>query len=227
MKKLAIVGTSFGKELAPYKDKDYEIWSMAFALVQGEVKKVDKLFEIHRKDEYIQDTAKLIYETDLPVYMQKKDKKVKNCLLFPFDKILKKYGEYFTSTWSLVLVFAIEQGFKEIEFYGVNFETDRERTIERACLEYWVGYFQGRGVKIKFHDGCPLLTSNYVYGIDNILKQRKRLEKKIKFYEKEYHKYMMTYQKAEINSDEEQNAKEYMQMYKTSIETLKMELNQI
>ena len=152
MKKLAIVGTSYGKESAPYSDDNYEIWGMAFALIQEEVKRMDKIFEIHRKDEYIQDTAELIYKTDISVYMQKKDKKVKNCILFPFDKLIEKYGEYFTCTWAWCLVFAIEQGFKDIEIYGINFESDRERTIERACFEYWVGYFQGKGYKIKFHE---------------------------------------------------------------------------
>ncbi len=227
MKKLAIVGTAYGKELAPYNNKDYEIWGMGFALIQNEVKRVDKIFEIHRRDEYRQDTAELIYKTDLPVYMQKKDRKVKNCLIFPFDKILKKYGEYFTSTWSLVLVFAIEQGFKEIECYGINFETDRERTIERACFEYWAGYFRGLGYKITVNEGCPLLKSNYIYGIDNILKHRKRIENKIKIFISLCERYNYAYQKAKIGSKEEKIARENYLTYKGAVEVLQMELNQI
>lgn len=222
MKKLAIVGTSYGKEKAPYKSKNYEIWVMAFALIQEEVKRFDKIFEIHRKDEYVRDTAELIYKTNKPVYMQKKDDKVKNCLLFPFDEIFEKYGNYFTSTWSLCLVFAIMQGFKDITLYGVNFETNRERTIERACIEYWIGYFRGQGYKINIYSKSPLLKSNYVYGIDDILKHRERIQNKIDVYEKNMNDYKIKYYKTK-------KVEYYIQAIAINgaIEVLQMELNQI
>ena len=222
MKKLAIVGTSYGKEKAPYKSKNTEIWVMAFAIILKDIKRFDKIFEIHRKDEYIQDTAELIYKTNKPVYMQKKDDKVKNCLLFPFDEIFEKYGTYFTSTWSLCLVFAIMQGFKDITLYGINFESDRERTIERACIEYWIGYFRGQGYKINLYSKCPLLKSNYVYGIDDILKHRERIQDKIDRYEKQANNSKIKYYKTE-------NVNYYTEAIalKGAIEALQFELNQI
>jgi len=227
MKKLAIVGTSYNNELAPYHDQDYEIWGMAFALIQSEVKRIDKIFELHLKSEYSQDTSQFIYDTELPVYMQKKDKKVKNCLLFPFEEIRKKYGDYFTSTWALALVFAIEEGFKDIELYGINFETDRERTIERACIEYYIGYFRGLGYKITLPESCPLLKSNYFYGLDDILKHRKRIEKKIDFYGREKLKYYLKFIQSENGSEEEKIYYGKYNQYIGFIQGLQMELNQI
>lgn len=226
MKKLAIIGTSYNNELAPYENQDYEIWAMAFGLIQPEVKRIDYIFELHLKSEYSQDTAPLIYDTELPVYMQKKDDKVKNCRIFPFEKIREIYGNYFTSTWSLVLVFAVEMGFKEIELYGINFESDRERTIERACLEYYIGLFRGQGLKISIPETCPLLKSNYFYGLDDILKHRKRIEKKIDVYEKEKTKTFAIYLKTKNKQTRQKYFMKYIK-YDGFIDALNMELNQI
>jgi len=194
MKKLAIVGCTDYHENAPYNDNCFDIWTVASGLFLSGIKRIDKVFEIHRKDEYLQDTHVVIYKIEIPVYTQKKDNKIKNNLIFPINKIIEKYGEYITNSYTYMLLFAIEQGYKEIWFYGIDFETEREKTIERPNLEYWIGYFRGKGIKIEFYEKNNLLKSKCVYGIDNILKlikpmknRIKKLEEKKRFYEIQYH----------------------------------------
>lgn len=172
MKKLIILGNAVNADLCPFDNEDYEIWTVAVCLFNKKIKRIDKVFEIHRKDEYILDTYKEIYKTKLPVYVQEKDKKIKNCKIFPIDKIEKKYGNYFTNSLSLILVYAIEQGYKDITLYGIDLDlngSEREIAQERPNLEYWIGYFRGKGIKINT-DNTPLCKSLYFYGKDDIVK---------------------------------------------------------
>jgi hypothetical protein len=210
MKKLAIVGTSYYRNYAPFNDKNYEIWGVANCLFCNDIKRLDKIFEIHRKDEYIQDTYSKIYKTDLPVYMQKKDKKVKDCRIFPFKEIFKKYGDYFTNSLSLMLVFAVEQGFKDIMIYGVDFETAREKAIERPNFEYWVGYFRAKGIKIESYHKNRILKASYIYGIDNILKYRNPFIFRIKKLDEKMNEYAIAFHNKEL-SKEKKN--EYLLKY--------------
>jgi hypothetical protein len=153
-------------------DNNCEIWATAVSLFNTEVERIDKVFEIHRKDEYLHDTYEKIYQTNLPVYMQKLDDKVKNCFLFPYDEILEKYGEYQCSSFSLMLCFAVEQGYTDIVLYGIDYDftgSDREVAIERPNLEYWIGYFRSKGININVKY-TPLCRSVYRYGVDDIIR---------------------------------------------------------
>jgi len=182
MKKLYILGTHPYIDNVKFGLKNTEYWGVSPLLMTPDSKYEDKLdlvFEIHRKDEYIQDTAEYIYKTDLPVVMQKKDKKVKNCIVYPFQKYFRKYGKYVTNSITLMLWHAVELGYKDIIIAGVEFLADREGTIERPNVEYWTGYFRAKGIKIESLKESYLFKTKYVYGIDNILLMIKRHKERV------------------------------------------------
>jgi len=172
MKKLIILANAVNCNLCPFDNYDYEIWAPAVCLFNKKIKRIDKVFEIHRKDEYIQDTYLEIYKTDLPVYTNEKDKNIKNRKVFPINKIRDNYGEYFTNSMSLMLAYAVECGYKNITLFGIDMDLNgskREITQERPNLEYWIGYFRGRGLRINTTH-TPLCRSLYFYGKDDIVK---------------------------------------------------------
>lgn len=107
VKKIAIVGCSDSKDLAPFNDKDWEIWGVNNLF--HHISKYDRWFEIHNltKDSegnwkrrgqsnfrgqdinaYIKDLANL----KCPIYMQQHWDDIPTSTPYPLDEIKKKYG---------------------------------------------------------------------------------------------------------------------------------------
>lgn len=167
MKKLIILRSKEGKSKFD-QYKDYDVWSTARILSFPYIK-VDLVFEIHKKQYHNKDLC--MFYDQLKDYkgkkiLHEKIEGVSNYELFPYDHIINKYGIYFCSSYALMLVYAIEQGYKEIKFLGLRYnylDNDREIFQERANLEYWIGIFQGKGIKIDISD-TQLLKSCIMYG---------------------------------------------------------------
>jgi hypothetical protein len=92
---------------------------------------------------------------------------VANAVQYPLERVLAATGgrRYFTSTFSYQIALAIADGFEAIGLWGVELYegSARERTVELACLEYWIGVADGRGVKLTL--GSPGLARRpYLYG---------------------------------------------------------------
>lgn len=89
------------------------------------------------------------------------------CQAFPWAQIREKYGDYFTSTPAWMLVWAIEQGYREIHVYGIHLATEWEYVEQRPCFEQWMRYAIDRGCKIVLPVGCPLLKGKRIYACES------------------------------------------------------------
>lgn len=77
---------------------------------------------------------------------------------YPLADVLNKFGiHYFNSTVPYALAYALMIGVKEINIFGCDYTYPGIEKAEkgRACLEYWVGFARGMGVKV----GVPETTS--------------------------------------------------------------------
>lgn len=239
MKKVIITGTYTQDEVwSP--PRDYEVWGVASCLFDDDMAiHLDKVFEIHRRDEYNQDTIIEISKTKIPVVMLKKDKRVTNVELYPMDKIINKYGEYFTNSISLMLVYAVEQGYNNIKIVNIEMQSFREAIIERANLEYYIGLFRGQGIKIDTSE-TTLCSSNMMYGRDNILRaidhkmdQINRMKSKLRICHKQLaewrHKKVNYFKRSSLLRRQRDYYKIIGQMQKleTAIEIYQLELRYI
>lgn len=95
---------------------------------------------------------------------------------FPFEDMAKKMrrGGYHCGSFDWMVAFAVYLGFKEIEIHGVGLCLEAGEPISaRACLEYWCGYAEGRGVKVTVAPDCDffhfyhLVKSTLTYGLDD------------------------------------------------------------
>lgn len=167
MKKLIILRTMEGRSKV-HQYKDHEVWSTARVLDYPEID-VDLVFEIHKKQNNHKELLR--FYDNLRQYKGKKIlheyiKGVTNYILYPYDYIIEKYGRYFCSSYALMLVYAIELGYKDIKFLGIRYnylDNYREIFQERTNLEYWIGYFRGQGINIDVSD-TMLLESAIMYG---------------------------------------------------------------
>jgi hypothetical protein len=75
-------------------------------------------------------------------------------------------GKYHSSSIDWMVAWATLLGAKQINVHGVNFgpaEESGEPISARACLEYWLGYAQGAGVKVQVARDCLSLFKQFHY----------------------------------------------------------------
>ncbi len=80
---------------------------------------------------------------------------------FPLKECVKEFGiPYFSNTIAFMIAFALLEGAKDIEIFGVNQASGGEYFYEKAGVEYWLGIANGRGVKVTIHGGKSELLGN-------------------------------------------------------------------
>lgn len=129
MKKVAILGKLETKFRAPFNDDNCDIW--AFNYHQEKLPKVGLWFDIHKNNP--NPIANITREN------------------FPFEEVNSLLGgNYFNNTVSYLIAYAILKGYKEIELYGMRFETDKEqRKQEYHNVRELIFFAKGKGIKIS------------------------------------------------------------------------------
>lgn len=93
------------------------------------------------------------------ILMQEQYPDVPRSQKFPLDEVLAIGGRYLTSSAAYSIAFGIVEGYKRIEIYGVEMETQTEYSHQRPGVSYWVGIARGKGIVVDFHGemfNCPL-----------------------------------------------------------------------
>lgn len=191
-RKIAVVGCSDTKVLAPYDDPTWEIWAMNNAFVH--IRNPSKWFEIHpvkyekghfwRRDlirpgvfkwslefrgQKVDDYMKSLANLDVPVWMQQHWDIIPKSVPYPIDEIIKKFGTYFTNSVSYMIVMAIKEisdsgGKGEIGCWGVDMATGSEYGPQRPSCEFFLGIAAGLGIPITIPPEADLLKTRFLYG---------------------------------------------------------------
>jgi hypothetical protein len=211
--KVAIIGTAQTMKDAPFHDDSFDIWAVGTAMTHGKqlVPKVDLIFELHTKDRWEMRT-RFYNERGVTVMMQQHDPDVPLSVAFPKDEILKKYRPYFTNSISWMTAYAIEQGYKEIHFYGVHMATVSEYAYEMPSCEYFIGVAEGKGVKCYVPPGADMVKANRLYGYEN----PSEFEQRLKFHKKDMQ------QKLAQANQQYQQAKTAFEQYQAAVESFKL-----
>lgn len=87
-------------------------------------------------------------------------------LAFPLKACVKAFGApYFSNTICYMIAYALLNGARIIDTYGINQASQSEYGHEKAATEYWLGIANGLGVKITIHGAnSELLTTKTRYG---------------------------------------------------------------
>jgi len=70
--------------------------------------------------------------------------------VWPVEEFAARYRDYFACTFAMQIAQAIDEGFEELHVYGLELllGTKREATLESSCVTYWLGYAEGRGMRV-------------------------------------------------------------------------------
>ena len=142
--KLAILGKLETKFKAPFNNLDYDIWS--FNYHKEELPRVTTWFDIHA------------YNPNPRADITRAN--------FPFKECEKLVGgQYFNNTVSYLIAYAVLQGYKTIELYGMKFIFDHERrNFERQNVRELIFFARGRGIDITAPCDKELFREYELYG---------------------------------------------------------------
>jgi len=182
--KVAIVGAGPGREYAPYTDSAWECWSL------NEIAQRDaqRHFELHPLEvQSARDLAALeritipCYVLDEPAVWARPSYVATNGgrvsfagvphpVRYPLERLREAgFRDYYTATFCYQIALAILDGFEEIGLWGVSLHlgTPRERLLERACVDYWIGFAEGRGITVSEDSGCARRPFLYGYAYED------------------------------------------------------------
>lgn len=176
-----------------FGNPDVEIWTlnqiyMAFPLIvpanrPPEQRNITRWFQIHDRTSYDQTVNRdhshhewMAQQTDFPIYMQKVHPDIPCSVALPKDLVLSNFRRYFTNSISWMLAMAILEGFKTIHLYGVDMAQDSEYIYERPSVEYFLGYVEGRGIRLVLPEKSDLLKAMWLYPYEDESVMRVKIE---------------------------------------------------
>lgn len=181
--KVAIVGfASSTRDKAPYTDESFEIWGLnqlnrffprfTDPALADRRRYPIRWFEIHNRPMFEADTVRdtdyvgWLRQLDVPVYMTQTHEDMPCSVRYPLERVTEYFGgrKYFTSSPAYEVALAIMLGFTEIHVYGIDLIVGEEYDYQKACMEYWLGQCEGRGIRLVLPPETALLKSTHLYG---------------------------------------------------------------
>lgn len=175
MKVAIVCGSPSSEFLAPYDDKSWEIWVLGNRLERHIDKRVTRIFEIHDNLAEHHDPLKYaqwLVSHNLPMVVGPKFPAngidSKQLTVFPYRAVEQLYGSlYLTSSPAYMIAMALLMDATELAIYGVDLSvSDHEYFWQRPCVEAWIGFAKGRGVKVSIPEVSHVGKSKYIEGTD-------------------------------------------------------------
>lgn len=170
MKKVAIVGCAETWSFAPFNDLSVEIWTFNHLMFE-KVPRFNRYFDLHipYKNYFksFPEYAEFLKNNQDKLYIMDKHSDFPNANVIDWKKISEDFRhEYFTSTMAWLVALAIYEGYQEISLYGVDLLLLDEYAEQKPCIEYWLGYAEGKGIKVNIQESSNLMRPKQLYGIE-------------------------------------------------------------
>lgn len=184
--RVAIVGgvTRTGQEVLD--DDDREIWTLnAIRPAWLPNARISRHFNLHRYEHLVRDWKDGL-ERELkwakrnpkvPFYVIGDWPSIPKPLQFPLNELraFARGGGYHAGSFDMMVAFAMLLKAKDIALHGINLNMESGEPLSgRACLEYWCGMAEGRGIKVHAASDCDLFAqyhivkSHTIYGYDDV-----------------------------------------------------------
>ena len=169
-KKLAILGTATNRGEAPFDDDSWDIWGVSGVFTQDDVKRVDRIYEMHPKRFWGNPAViKVLQKFPGEVVMMEPIAEVPNSIRYPIEEVHKTFymdtmeGHLcITNTVGFMLAHAYLEGYKHIETWGVYMEHGTEYEYQRSNCEFFVGFLHAKRVHVLIHGG-EVLKAKFTY----------------------------------------------------------------
>lgn len=154
--KVILLGKGDGWKEAPTDLEDTEIWGVNNSILAGEVDLVFQIHDLVTPDPmYLKkrhEAVEKANENKVRIVLSAEIEGIDNYEILPLEEMIEEYGsDYFSSSVSYMISYALYKGVTQLDLYGVNMVMNSEYVMEKGSVEYWIGYARGKGMKITVH----------------------------------------------------------------------------
>ncbi len=161
-----------------FSREDCDIWVFNEAAQKEWCKRADAVFQMHNPVIWRNPANRnhaghydwLTGGETPTIYMQEAYLEIPKAERYPIEDVRKNElmnfnggQQYYTSSPAYALALAIERGYKRIEIYGVEMETDTEYRFQRDGIAFWIGVAVGKGIEVDLHSKQFLIAPLYGY----------------------------------------------------------------
>ena len=171
--RVAIVCGATTRFLAPVDDPTWDVWGLNLLGPRDREGRVraDRWFEIHPFRAQSESDLIFIAGIQRPNYTIDWELLPNPfAVAFPLRAILEAgFRDYFACSMAYQIAMALSEGYEEIGLYGLELliGDGRERSFEAACVSWWIGFAEGRGVKVTVPTMLGALRQHpFRYGYD-------------------------------------------------------------
>lgn len=171
-RKVIITGASrHAHDQAPLDDPEFEVWALNVVPIfdrEGRLR-CDRWFELHQHKAQSDDDLRWIAACPVPLYVPDDLMAYSPMAVrYPIERMEGRFGNYWTCTFAYQMALAMDEGFTDIGLYGVELAlgTPRERSVEWACVSWWMGYAEASGITIHLPRRSWLGQHRYRYGLE-------------------------------------------------------------
>lgn len=172
--KIALVGTApSSRLLAPFNDKSWTIWGCSPGNMNI-LPRCDAWFEIHgnllwpENKHYGEPYIEWLKKQQIPVYMQNQTL-VPNATVFPKDQMVEEFGgDFFTSSFSWMMAYAMHLGAVEIALYGIDMASRDEYILQRPGFYFFRHMAKMRGIKVWAPNESDIMMPPGLYGYSDV-----------------------------------------------------------
>lgn len=174
--RIALVGTCpSSRMLAPYADRDVEIWACGPDNAGGQLPRVSRWFEIHGdlgfsdappwEATYVNWLNQQAQALAFTLVVQD-HRLFPKAIMLPKDELIAKFGRlFFTSTPAWMMALAIHMGVKEIGLFGLDMSSRHEYLLQRPGMHHFIELAEQRyGVSVYAPIESDILQPAPLYG---------------------------------------------------------------
>jgi hypothetical protein len=166
--KIAIVGNGKTRDLAPFDDDEWEIWTTGS--VTKAIPRYDVVYEIHKGADLSNFGGAAVVGCPGSGALTE---------IEPRDLELQ-YGRIFTGSIAYMLAGAIDADPDEIGLWGIDMSSDTEYGSKREAVIFFVGFARGLGIPITVSAGSDLMPPRRFYAIDDPSEEETALDAQIR-----------------------------------------------
>lgn len=166
-----IFGAGHGHREAPLDDPRWSVWALNTVAPLDSLGRLraDRWFELHQRCAQTEQDMAWLAKCPVPLYVPPDLVDVNPlCVRFPLEKLEREFAPYWSCTFAYQLALAMSEGYTHIGLYGVElaYGTPRERTVEWACVSWWLGFAAALRIKIYLPRHSRLTQHSHRYGLD-------------------------------------------------------------
>jgi hypothetical protein len=172
--KIALIGTApSSRMLAPYNDRSWRIWACSPGNM-GVLPRFDVWFEVHgnllweEHKHYGIPYVEWLKKLQVPLFMQDKSL-IPHAHIFPKDELVREFGgDFFTSSFTWMMAFAIKCGAKEVALYGIDMASRDEYILQRPGFYFFRTMARMLGCKVSAPHESDIMQSPGLYGYSDV-----------------------------------------------------------